>query len=62
MLTLHWSTLLAVAVGAVALVLGERLMKSEGMLDFSPLLGCGVFLLGAVCVLVVLLARAWGWI
>jgi hypothetical protein len=61
MLTVHWSTILVCAILIGAVVASGRVGKTHGDYDFfSPLLGCGVLLVGIIAALLVLLVRAWG--
>lgn len=58
-----WVVLLIVVVVLVAAGLDRVAEESRGdWFDLSPLLGCGVLLLGLVGVLLVLLVHAWGWL
>lgn len=53
---------LAVIIGLVTIVTAIPKMKSKGLFDFSPLVGCGILMLGAIAILLLLLVKAWGWV
>lgn len=57
-----WAFLVAVII-VTSLVGAWRLFEDQhNPYDMSPLLGCGVLMLGVIGVLAVLLVHAWGWL
>lgn len=52
----------AIAVALVTLFIAYREGSSGGDYSLAPLIGCVVFLVGMVVILLIFLVRAWGWI
>ena len=60
-ITAHWTTILAGGFMALMVLVSVPFWKTDGAFDFSPLLGCGLLMLGAILGMAVLLAHDWGW-
>ena len=62
MIHVHWTSAAAAIAACAGLIAFVHFLKSDGMFDFSPLVGCAGFLAGICAALMILLAHAWGWL